>query len=259
MIFYFTGTGNSLQAAKTIAEQNGEELISIAEAMNSKEQSFRYVLKDGESIGFVYPVYAWAPPKIVFQFIEKLELENYKNNYTFSVATCGDNIGKTMEVLDAALREKGMGLDSGFSVTMPNNYIIIGNVDPKEVEKKKLAEAAEMLKHINSVIKESQRGVFEVKKGFLPWILTSVINPMFNKNAIDTKKFYADDRCNGCGICERVCNCRSITVQGKPQWGEKCTQCLACIHHCPVKAIQYGKGTEKKGRYTNPNVRISGC
>jgi hypothetical protein len=23
-----------------------------------------------------------------------------------------------------------------------------------------------------------------------------------------------------------------------------------------VKAIQYGKGTEKKGRYTNPNVSI---
>ena len=26
-----------------------------------------------------------------------------------------------------------------------------------------------------------------------------------------------------------------------------CTQCLACIHLCPTKAIQYGKGTEEEG------------
>ncbi|SUY47595.1 4Fe-4S ferredoxin [Clostridium putrefaciens] len=39
-------------------------------------------------------------------------------------------------------------------------------------------------------------------------------------------------------------------------WGEDCTECLACLHLCPVQAIQYGKGTESKGRYKNPNVSI---
>ncbi len=256
MIFYFTGTGNSLQVAKSIAENVGEELISTADAVNSGDESYEYTLKEDETIGFVYPVYAWAPPKIVFQFIEKLKLNNYHNNFTFSVATCGDNIGKTMEVLDAALKRKSMNLDSGFSIVMPNNYIIIGNVDSKEAEGRKLAAAEETLKKINRIVHERRRGVFEVKKGFMPGVLTSVINPLFNKNAIDTKKFYADDKCTGCGICERVCNCKSIKVQEKPQWGELCTQCLACIHYCPAKAIQYGKGTEKKGRYTNPNVSI---
>ncbi|HYF75242.1 MAG TPA: EFR1 family ferrodoxin [Candidatus Nitrosocosmicus sp.] len=257
MIFYFSGTGNSLQVARSLAENNGEKLVSIAAAVNGGEAAYEYTLDEEEMVGFVYPVYAWAPPKMVFQFIEGLKLNNYRNNYTFSVATCGENIGKTMEVLADALKNKGIGLDSGFSIAMPNNYIIMGDVDTKEAEERKLAEAEETLKTINRVIRERKRGVFDIKKGFLPWVLTSVINPLFNKNAIDTSKFHADDSCNGCGLCERVCNCRSIKVEGKPRWGEKCTQCLACIHYCPMKAIQYGKGTEKKGRYTNPNVKIS--
>jgi flavodoxin len=76
-IFYFTGTGNSLQAAKNIAEHNGEKLISIASEMNSKEGTFEYALKDNEVIGFVYPVYSWGPPEMVLDFINKLKLNNY--------------------------------------------------------------------------------------------------------------------------------------------------------------------------------------
>ena len=39
-------------------------------------------------------------------------------------------------------------------------------------------------------------------------------------------------------------------MNGKPAWGRQCYQCLRCIHECPQEAIQYGKGTEKRGRYT---------
>lgn len=257
MIFYFSGTGNSLQAARSIAEKSGEEMISIAAAVSSSSVSYEFNLRENESVGFVYPIYAWAPPGMVLEFIERLKLHNYKDNYIFSVATCGANIGNTMKVMDKALRKINMKLDSGFSVVMPNNYIIIGDVDSKEEEERKLAAAEKTLAHISAVVQERRKGVFEVEKGLLPGVLTSVINPMFSKNAIDTGKFFAEDSCTSCGICQRVCNCKNISVQGKPQWGDKCTQCLACLHYCPVRAIQYGKGTAKKGRYTNPYVKIS--
>jgi NAD-dependent dihydropyrimidine dehydrogenase PreA subunit len=257
MIFYFSGTGNSLQAAKSIAEHHNEKLISIAAVMHSKFDCYEYTLGENEAIGFVFPIYAWAPPKMVIKFIEKLKLNNYRYNYIFSVATCGDNIGNTMKVLDANLVKKYMKLDSGFSIKMPNNYVIIGDVDSKEVENQKLLAAEETLIHINKMIEEKKKGIFEVEKGFMPWILTFVINPMFSKKAIDTTKFYANDSCTNCGICEKVCNCHNIKVAGKPQWGENCTQCLSCLHLCPTKAIQYGKGTERKGRYKNPKVGIN--
>lgn len=256
MIFYFSGTGNSLYAAKTIAEYNNEELVSIATLMNKEDEYHEFNLKDNEIIGFVFPVYGWGPPNIVLQFIEKLRLGNYHDNYVFSVATCGDNIGNTIEKLGAALKKNGLELNSGFSVRMPNNYIIMFDVDPKNVETEKLISANETLMNINRIIAEREKGVYQVVKGFMPGVLTSIINPLFNKNAINTKKFYSTDKCTACGICEKVCNCNNIKVDQKPEWGNRCTQCFACIHYCPEKAIQYGKATEKKGRYVNPNVSI---
>lgn len=110
--------------------------------------------------------------------------------------------------------------------------------------------------HINDIIRERKKGVFEIGKGVLPSLLTNVFNPMFMKYVINTKKFYAKDNCTSCGICEKVCNTKCIKVEGKPVWGDNCSLCLACINLCPVRAIQYGKSTEKRGRYKNPNISI---
>ncbi|MFL0246045.1 EFR1 family ferrodoxin [Candidatus Clostridium stratigraminis] len=257
MIFYFTGTGNSLQAAKNIAKYNDEKLIPIAKIMNNKDSFLDYNLTEGESIGFVFPIYSWGPPKMVLDFIKRLKLINYKGNYIYTVVTCGANIGNTMKVIKSALRKKNLALDSGFSIVMPNNYVIIGDVENKNAQEKKLAEAEETLKNINEIIMKKTKGVFKVNKGFVPFILTGVINPLFNKGAVDTKKFYVNDTCTGCGICEEVCNCNTIIVNKKPNWGSECSQCLACLHLCPVNAIQYGKGTVKKGRYKNPNIAVN--
>lgn len=257
MIFYFSGTGNSLYVAKEIAEKNKEELISIATILKDSKNIYEFTLKENEVIGFIYPIYAWAPPKQVLEFVEKLKLNNYKDNYIFTVATCGENIGKTIEVLSKTLSKKNLQLNSGFSIKMPNNYIILGDVDSKEVEKKKLLEAESIIAEINDTIKSKANGVFKVEKGFMPGLLTNVINPLFSKGAAETKKFYSNDKCTGCGICEKVCNCSNINVQGRPTWGSNCTQCLACIHLCPTSAIQYGKGTIKKGRYKNPSINTN--
>ncbi|EPR12101.1 EFR1 family ferrodoxin [Ruminiclostridium papyrosolvens] len=257
MIFWFSGTGNSLYIAKSIAQQNDLKLVSISSVVNSGAEFFEYDLEDGETIGFVFPVYAWAPPKMVLDFISKLRLKNYNDNYTFCVATCGGNVGNTVKVMEESLNTANIKLSAGFSVIMPNNYIVMGNVDSKEKEEKKLAEAEDTTGKISEIVSRKKSGMYNVVKGPLPGLFTGVISPMFNKYAIKTDSFFATDKCNGCGICEKVCTCKSIKVDKRPKWGKECNQCLACIHFCPTKAIQFGKGTEKKGRYTNPNISIS--
>lgn len=256
MIFYFSGTGNSLYTAKSIAKYNNEELISIAALMNNEEADFEFTLKDDEIVGFVYPIYAWGPPRMVMKFIEKLKLVNYNSNYIFTVVTCGGNIGNTIKLLDERLKKKNLSLKSGFSIMMPSNYMIMGNVEPKDAAEKKLLAVDERLTTINRILADRKEDVFEIEKGPKPWLRTSVINPLFNMG-INSQKFYANDKCTGCGICESVCTCQTIKVNGKPVWGKKCNQCLACINLCPVQAIQYGKNTESKGRYKNPNIGIN--
>lgn len=256
MIFYFTGTGNSGYVASEIGKKNNEEIVDISDVMHENKE-LEFTLREEEVVGFIYPVYAWAPPKMVMDFIKNIKFNHYKDQYIFSVATCGENIGNTMDLVKKSLLNKGMVLNSGFSITMPNNYVIMGDIDSKEAEKSKLQHADNQIKEINQIIKQRQNNQFKVEKGFMPGILTTVINPLFNKFAMDISKFQVMDDCVSCGKCAKVCNSRTITmVDGKPVWKGACSQCLACLHYCPKRAIQYGKSTVKKGRYTNPYFRV---
>ena len=71
MIFYFSGTGNSQWAAKTLALQTQDELYSIAKIIKT---DCTFQLKKGEQVGFVFPVHGWRVPRIVRVFLQKLKL-----------------------------------------------------------------------------------------------------------------------------------------------------------------------------------------
>lgn len=249
MIFYFTGTGNSLYAADFIAQAQGDQVISIAREMDRKEPVFHYELGEHELLGFAFPVYAWAPPKIVLDFISKLEVRG--NPYVFALCTCGDEEGYATKVLRKALAKKGLSLDSAFTLIMPNNYLIGVDVDPEKKEKEKRKAAELLLGEINQVITQRQRRTLAVP-GRFPGLKTTVVNSLFNQFGRNAKYFYADDHCTGCGICEEICPVHTIKVAEKPVWGKDCTQCMGCVNRCPVRAIQYGKWTVKKGRYHHP-------
>lgn len=252
MIFYFTGTGNSLYAASNIAEAQGDRVFSIAKLMDQNEDVYHYELGENELLGFAFPIFAWAPPKIVLEFIKRLDVKG--KPYVFSLCTCGDEEGNTAKVLRKALAKKDLSLDGSFTLRMPNNYIIGFDVDPKDLEAEKLKAAERMLSEINKTISQRQKNVNLTIPGRFPALKTALVNPMFNRFALNTRQFSADDTCTSCGICEKICPVHTIKVEGKPVWGKACTQCLGCIHRCPVHAIQYGKGTARKGRYYHPDL-----
>lgn len=50
MIFYFTGTGNSLWVAKALSEALGEQLVSIAEELHKEKDGWGYPVRPDEKI-----------------------------------------------------------------------------------------------------------------------------------------------------------------------------------------------------------------
>lgn len=255
MIYYFSGTGNSYAAAKKLAEGLGEDLMDIALAI--RENNYAYTLKENEKLGFVFPVYAWAPPKAVVTFVKNLELYYSGDPYIFAVCTCGASAGRTMDIFEKALEENGLVLDSGFSLVMPDNCITLFEADSEEEVQEKLEKAEKTLDHILRAIKLGWSDFFRVKRGKFSGVLTTVVNPFFSIGGMKTKSFYVTDACIGCGLCEKNCTsgCIEMTA-GRPVWtADSCHMCLACINRCPAKAIQYGKKTEKRGRYVHPIYR----
>jgi len=145
-------------------------------------------------------------------------------------------------------------MDSGYSVIMPDNYVVVYKVKSLAKQAEVLQKAQETTERILWAIQQQKRGFFRVKKGKLGSFLALTINPIFQKHGTKTKYFNVTSDCIGCGICEKVCTDACIQLkEGTPVWTkEQCNMCMACVNRCPKGAIEYGKMTKGKGRYIHP-------
>lgn len=245
MIFYFTGTGNSKFLAKELLEE-GERIISMAEANQKGE--FQYQVENGEKVGFVFPTYFYTVPFFVSDFVKKLQLTNV--DYIYAVISCGGNIGQSDAVLKKVIEQKGWKLHYAESLVMPDNSMLFYQIPKQEENEKKLDQASDKIRSIKDNIAARK----ECKIGDHTW-QSSIVSFAYKK-WMKTKKFYVEDQCISCGLCERNCPENVIRlIDQKPVWEkESCCKCSGCINRCPVQAIQYGKVTKKRNRYSNPRV-----
>ena len=243
MILYFSGTGNSLFAAKMLLKE-GESLVSIADLM--KQGNITVQLKEGEKLGFVFPVYFYTVPAIIREFLERAEIINA--GYVYSVITCGGGTAQASAVLKKLLAAKGIKLSYFKEVLMPDNSMLFYQIPGTEKAGERLDKAKELLAVVKEDIKNEKTS--EIGKAT---VISDLVGLGY-KLCKGTDKFYAEDTCIGCGLCERNCPQQVIKLEnGKPVWTKaECCKCSSCINRCPVKAIQYGKGTKKRNRYVNP-------
>lgn len=249
MIFYFSGCGNSKHVAETIATGLNDTLTFIPEA--AREGRYDYTLAEGERLGFVFPIYSWAPPKLVLDFVNKMTVKVPEPAYIYFACTCGDNCGLTEKVFRKAVEEKGWSLSACFSVQMPETYIGMAGfkLDTPENAKLKIDRADNLLKR-NLPRLINKESFSEIVVGSLAWLKTHLVNPGFNRSATDDSKYLSTEACIHCGKCVEMCPLKNITLEeGRPKWHGNCTMCMGCYHHCPVNAIQYGKATVGKGQY----------
>lgn len=247
MIYYFSGTGNSLYVAEHIAEALGEELCPMTSPVPT----------DDSVIGLVFPVYAWGIPNVVERFVRKhrdscLAAGAKKGGYLYAVMTCGDDMGYADRVLE---KELGRELDAAFSVLMPDVYICLPgfDVDGEEECREKFTMEKKTVKDIVACISE-RKSLRCLKRGPFPWLKSYAIRPLFNRYLVTDKYFNVDSsRCISCGKCIKTCPVGNIVMKDDlPQWQSDCSGCLACYHACPHHAINFGKMTQKKGQYTLP-------
>lgn len=239
MIYYYSGTGNSAWTAREIARLTGDTAVDMR-SVQPGEQAFTAQ----DTLGLVFPVYAWAPPQYVLTFAAALKPNGA---YTFAVCTYGAEAGDTMGLLARALP-----LDSAFGLVMPNNYVVGSNPDSEQAAAEKIAAARLRLPAISAAVAGRERK-FDVHRGVGAVFKYLPLYKLFNRFGRSTKRFYAGAACDGCGLCARICPAQAISMRGdKPSWQGSCHLCLGCINRCPQRAIEYGKSTLNRGRYYFP-------
>lgn len=241
MIFFFSGTGNSRWVASELAKLTNDTVMNISEYIKGRCDKYDFTHED--RIGIVFPIYTWDVPLPMLHFLKCLKISPHA--YTYAVCTCGDDTGKAITHL-----QKTIKIDAAWSVHMPNTYIPMFHLDPENVMQDKLKKTSEQIKAIANAINEKERRI-DIQEGSFPAFKTYVINPLFIRFACNTKGFHIEGQCTECGTCCRVCPMGNITIaEGKPKWGNTCVHCMACIHSCPERIIQYSKATQTKGRYS---------
>ena len=249
-IYFYTGTGNSLWTAKKLSiALNDTELIPITLA--GKESI--HPLSD--NVGFIFPVHIWGLPSPVVDFLNRLKTGPAK--YYFAVAVNAGQAAATLIQLKNLLQQKNCKLSSGFSICMPSNYIPWGGADPQEKQQKTFSKALDKINRIASSIRAGKEKPPEKGPAWQNIFLSAIYRSSYDYVPRMDKSFFADEKCTGCGICEKICPAQNISlIAEKPVWQHRCEQCFACLQWCPEEAIQYGKGTIKRKRYRHPEITL---
>lgn len=251
IIYYFTGTGNSLKIAKDLAAAiKGTQLIQISHGnINQK------VNHDGiKRIGFVFPVYYFGMPQMVKAFVEGITLDS--KSYIFAAATCGGSVGIAMNQLQQILTQKGVVLSAAFKILMPDNFQVLYGPQPEAKQQECFRIQEKEIKLIADQINGCEVVPFNERGKYFTKVFGSMIYLTFKPKEKD-KRFWVEDTCNGCSVCSRVCSANNIQMkENQPVWQHQCEFCLACMQWCPQRAIQYNKGTIKRGRYHHPEIKV---
>ena len=249
-IYYYTGTGNSLWTAKKLsAALNNAELIPVTASGPAP------IKPDSKNVGFIFPVHIWGIPSRVLDFFNRLEAGSAK--YYFAVAVNAGQVAATLIQLKNLLRERNIKLSSGFSVCMPSNYIPWGGAIAEVKQQKKFNDALDKIGRIASSICAGDVKAPEKGPAWQNIFLSAMYRLSRPHVPQMDKSFWADEKCTGCGICEKICPAQNILLSDeKPVWQHHCEQCFACLQWCPEEAIQYGRSTAKKKRYHHPEITL---
>lgn len=131
VIFYLSGTGNSLYAAQNIANELTDcRLEGITGYLKAP-----YEVQD-EMVGIVCPVYCMALPPVVETFLRQAKIVP---QYIFLVVTMGAMAGQALGQGKAVLEQRELRLSYGAQLALPDNSIVFPS---PQARKEKLLQTA---------------------------------------------------------------------------------------------------------------------
>lgn len=281
IVYYFTGTGNSLVIARKITNLLSSTIVPISSLLSQST-----ITPKEKIIGIVFPCYLAqlsGLPLIVEEFIQKLNVN--PDSYIFAVCTYGGfgpvNYIPTFGFMRKLINKSKLPNISEFSIKMPLNNLDYDHI-PLPINRNHEKMFSYTDKKIEKIIKYIKN-----KKHNNNWVFSRLLylftKPLFSflgkyviaslkehakcENANDLSyrelihysdtSIYSTDNCNACSTCVKVCPVQNIIIENRrPKWLHKCEMCLACDEWCPQKAIHHWCKTIGKD-YHHPDIVLS--
>ena len=248
IVFYFTGSGNSLYVAKHLSAQP----ISIPQVLQDGPMEF-----EADEIGLIFPDYQGKAPNIVQEFAQKVKL---KANYMFSVITYGLDNCLVTELWEEYAKQYGWHFDYINVVLTQDVYLDMFDQDQQRqlaAQKDEEGQIAKVVEDINS----QRKWIYEITpeahargEQIMNMVSRFPIYPATSQNLLRIDR----DLCVGCNTCVEVCpkKCFSYGNMGLTNMGD-CARCYACANNCPQKAIKLaGREANPNARYRHPKITL---
>ncbi|MCP4213869.1 MAG: hypothetical protein GY765_04390 [bacterium] len=255
-IYFTSGTGNSLLVAKwmakTIREKNIDCHVSSIDNVSTAQD-----IKPAENVllGFINPTHGFAPPWHMLKFVLKIP-RTHSSTKAFCAATRAGWFvgpwrlpgiaGMSAFLIAFILFCKGYKIRGTISLDMPTNWLQLHwGLKRKNIDR--------ILQHTSPRVRVFITGLLEGRTYWRTWnnlwetawviaLWWISLLYMFYGRFFLGKLFFADHKCNYCGLCFAFCPVGGIGGTGKraPYWTFKCQACMRCMAYCPQGAVQAG-------------------
>lgn len=244
MVFYFTGTGNSLYVAKQIEEKP----VSIPQVIHDENLDF-----SADSIGIIAPVYGHEVPQMVRDFMKKAA---FHTDYFYMILTYGNRHGGAAELAKILCDECSITVSYINVIIMADNWLPGFDMEEQRKIDKKVDENLSIILEDLKARKKMISPVTDAERAAHQQFLAGM--SQMPEDAWQ-HLLKVTENCTGCGICEKVCPAASVRVEdGKAvHIPGNCQTCLACAHACPQKAIQLAIPEKNPlARYRNEHITL---
>jgi ferredoxin len=293
LLIYFSGTGNTDYVARYLAHKIECESIEIEQRSIEWQPAEAVTGFDLLVVGF--PVYAADSPEFVQAYLRHLPPGDGRGAFVF--CTKGAYAGSAVRRNLRRLAGRGYVPLGGGSVLMPgtDGLSMVGKdswMARKALEKDydHLEDADRLAEELSASLRDllDGRSVEALRKPLPRRPIGALSDGAWAavyraSEGYCRARLYADQRCEGCSLCARVCPVDNVKLpdsrprvspvdnaelpdsrarvcpvdnvklpDSRPHFADRCVLCLRCLHACPQEAIQIARFTADKFRWRGP-------
>jgi ferredoxin len=250
-IYYFSGTGNALSAAKWIWQKGQESVINSTMHSIEEERQINTEPAEGRSLNvFAYPTHGFIGPWIMLKFL--VRFPRIKNGDAVFLNTRGGfKLGRfyipgvsglalwfpCILFLLRGFRVRGM-----LPLDMPHSWISFFPPNSKTASEAIAKRCRGIVEKLCDRVFSGRRYIrYTVLTHFWIDVLVAPIVPLYllMGRFVLAKTLFASSECNNCSICRDACPVNAIVIRNeRPYWMYNCESCMRCMNICPRRAVQ---------------------